>query len=197
MKVADRAKLCKSSPELKQWGKEYGRFLRRYRVDDAPKHISETCFVVFATEAVEDADGHQYEEAVALKFMHSEAAFRREIEKRQTTLSNHVIPIKAFYTKENKLENLSCQHIQDQQFGVAELHQELLDHLNIDSGKEFSHLLVMQRGAGVDLHDVVNHRNVAGRDILIVMSIAQEIAKILQFLNEECQIIHGVRGLLQ
>ena len=187
MKVADRAKLC-SSAKSKRWGREYGRFLRRYRLEGVPKHISESCLVVFATEYAEDKDGRQYEEPVALKFMYSTTSFRAEIEKRQTTsLSKYVMPLKAFFTSQQEME-LSCSHIPDRYFGVEGLHEELCEHLVFETSQEFCHLLVMERGAGVDLHDVINHQNIAGRDFVVVISIAQEIAKTLQVLNEECLV---------
>ena len=49
LQVADRAKLSVGSAELKKWGQEYGRFLRRYRIEKDPKHVSETCVVFFGT----------------------------------------------------------------------------------------------------------------------------------------------------
>ena len=195
VKVADRAKLSKTSQKLKRWGQEYGRFLRRYRIDAAPKHVSETCLVVFGTEAHEDVvNGRQLEAPVALKFMHSEAAFHTEIQKREKTDENFVIPIKAIYSQ-NVQKQICCDHIPECFLGVHDLHEELIEYLEIEvrRGKEFSFMMVMERGAGVDLHDVINHRNIAGRDVASIVLIALEIAQILRFMNETCFVIHGVR----
>jgi serine/threonine protein kinase len=195
--VADRAKLSKSSLELKRWGQQHGRMLRRYRVQQTPKHISQTCVVVFATKAMEDADGHHFESPVALKFMSQEDAFLREIEKRRGTKEEFVLPIRAFFTKEPQL-HMDCDYIQYQNFNV-DLPVELAQYPNIclkgvDATRDQSmleYLLVMECGSGTDLHDVIGHQNIAGQDPFSVISIAKEIARCLQFLNERCGIIHG------
>jgi len=56
---------------------------------------------------------------------------------------------------------------------------------------EFNHLLVMDCGIKNDLSDVISHKNIAGKDVHAVRSIAIQIAKCLQFLNEECNVMHG------
>jgi serine/threonine protein kinase len=197
MHVADRAKLSKSSLELKRWGQEHGRMLRRYRVQRTPKHISETCVVVFATEAKENADGHHFESLVALKFMSQGDAFLREIEKRRGTEEAFVLPIRAFFTKAHHLA-MDCDYIGDQNF-LVDLPDELALYPNIslksgDAAGDQSmleYLLVMECGSGTDLHDVIGHQNIAGKDPFSVILIAKEIARCLQFLNEKCGIIHG------
>jgi hypothetical protein len=42
-----------------------------------------------------------------------------------------------------------------------------------------------------ELHDFIGHRNIAGRDLSLVVFLAREVALCLQFLNESCRIIHG------
>ena len=56
---------------------------------------------------------------------------------------------------------------------------------------EFNHLLVMECGNKNDLSDVISHKNIAGKAIFMVRFIAIQIAKCLQFLNEECKVMHG------
>ena len=56
---------------------------------------------------------------------------------------------------------------------------------------EFNHLLVMDCGNKNDLSDVISHKNIAGKAIFMVRFIAIQIAKCLQFLNEECNVMHG------
>jgi len=56
---------------------------------------------------------------------------------------------------------------------------------------EFNHLLVMDCGIKNDLSDVISHKNIAGKDVHAVRYIAIQIAKCLQFLNEECNVMHG------
>ena len=192
-RLADRAKLSISSGELKKWGQEYGRFLRRYRIERDPKHISETCVMVFGTESREDGeDGRMYEAKVALKFMCEEDSFRREIEKRRNTDEEFVIPIKACFANHACL-GLDCSHVAETEFGV-DIEGELRPYSKIRlkaSKSRNMYLLVMSCGAGVDLHDFIGHQNIAGKDLLVVVTIAKEIARCLQFLNETCGIIHG------
>ena len=52
---------------------------------------------------------------------------------------------------------------------------------------EFNHLLVMECGNKNDLSDVISHK----KAIFMVRFIAIQIAKCLQFLNEECKVMHG------
>jgi len=42
-----------------------------------------------------------------------------------------------------------------------------------------------------DLHDFISHHDIAGKDLLVVASIAKEIALCLKFLNESCGVCHG------
>jgi hypothetical protein len=41
------------------------------------------------------------------------------------------------------------------------------------------------------LHDFISHQNIAGKNLLVVSSIAKEIALCLKFLNETCGVCHG------
>jgi hypothetical protein len=100
-RIADRSKLVNSSLELRQWGQAYGRFLKTYRLEKQPKHVSETCVVVFGAEAVKEDDGRLVEHPVALKFMCIRHTFLREVKKRPQTdkeiASKYVFPIRATY----------------------------------------------------------------------------------------------------
>ena len=49
----------------------------------------------------------------------------------------------------------------------------------------------MECGNKNDLSDVISHKNIAGKAIFMVRFIAIQIAKCLQFLNEECKVMHG------
>ena len=192
-RLADRAKLSISSGELKKWGQEYGRFLRRYRIEQDPKHISETCVMVFGTESREDPeDGRTYEAKVALKFICQEDSFRREIDKRRKTAEEFVVPIRACFAS-HRCHDFDCSHIAEAEFGV-DIEGELKPYPKIRLKTSKGHnmyLLVMSCGASIDLHDFIGHQNIAGKDILVVVTIAREIARCLQFLNESCGVVHG------
>ncbi|CAB9525390.1 Ankyrin Repeat [Seminavis robusta] len=218
-KVADRAKLSVGSNELRQWGQVYGRFLRKYQIDKRkePKHISETCVVVFATESRLDENGRQQEHPVALKFLHNRDAFYREIDMRaviskrevsvgdgeQGKLSSQacVVPILACYTSRPKSEMEDFYAIMTDspsvESGVDFGELKTYEHLRLQcpagqgGSEELQYLLVMECGAGLDLNDVISHQNIAGRDLSMVLAIGSGIAKCLQFLNEECRMVHG------
>jgi ankyrin repeat protein/serine/threonine protein kinase len=182
-RVADRAKLSNSSPPLKRWGQEYGRFLRKYRLEKRPKHVSETCVVVFGTEAIKEDDGRMTENPVALKFMCRRDTFRREVEKRKNTDSKYVVPIKASYSSV-AIDDFDCTKVN--------LQAELAPYPGIVlKDSVLKYVIVMDCGAGFDLHDFISHQNVAGKDLFAVTSIAKEIAHCLKFLNENCGTIHG------
>jgi serine/threonine protein kinase len=186
-RIADRAKLTNSSPELRKWGQEYGRFLRRYRLERQPKHISETCVVVFGTEAVKEEDGRMTENPVALKFMCSRETFLREVKKRPVVdkgkNAKYIVPIRATYSSVG-IDEFECSKVN--------LQNELEPYPNIRlQGSDLKYIIVMDCGAGYDLHDFISHQNVAGKDLFAVTSIAKEIALCLKFLNETCGIIHG------
>ncbi|CAB9507236.1 Ankyrin Repeat [Seminavis robusta] len=207
-KVADRAKLSLSSERLRNWGQTYGRFLGRYRInkDQEPKHISETCVVAFAMESRVDGSGQRYEAQVALKFLSSFDAFCREIDKRriidlhyEAHAERHfVVPIVAAYTSIAENDASKAAQACMESVGVvyeANLLEGLQTHQNIlTSGRgtdDIAYLLVMECGAGLDLHDVISHHNIAGRNLPMVLSIATCIAECLQYLNEKCQVVHG------
>jgi len=69
---------------------------------------------------------------------------------------------------------------------------ELVAYPNIVlKGSDLKYVIVMDCGAGYDLHDFISHQNIAGKDLLVVTSIAKEIALCLKFLNETCRVCHG------
>jgi serine/threonine protein kinase len=56
------------------------------------------------------------------------------------------------------------------------------------------YLLVMDRGAA-DLSDVISHGDIAGLDVPAALGVAAQVARCLQFLNEEKGVMHGdVKG---
>lgn len=188
-RVADRAKLSNSSTDLKRWGQGYGRFLRKYRLEKQPKHVSESCVVVFGTETIKENDGRMVEVPVALKFMSTREMFcnevyqRREVEKRGKDDSKYIVPIKASFSSMN-IDEFDCTKVN--------LATELVSYPNIKlEGSDLKYLIVMDCGGGYDLHDFISHQNIAGKDLLVVASIAKEIALCLKFLNEKCGVCHG------
>jgi len=66
------AKVCQVE-EIRWWGAAHGRLLGRYAVHGTAHHTSANCCVVFAT------DLQRGDQSVALKFLHDEATFLREI----------------------------------------------------------------------------------------------------------------------
>jgi hypothetical protein len=145
-RIADRAKLSNSSQGLRIWGQEYGRFLRKYRLEKRPKHVSESCVVVFGTEAVKEKDGRMIENPVALKFMATREMFcnevykRREVEKRKKVDSKYVVPIKASFSSMT-IDEFECTKVN--------LAAELVSYPNIKlKGSDLKYVIVMECGAG-------------------------------------------------
>ncbi|KAL3923598.1 MAG: hypothetical protein SGILL_001568 [Bacillariaceae sp.] len=185
-RIADRAKLVNTSGELRRWGEAYGRFLKRYRLEKQPKHVSESCVVVFGTEAVIEADGKLAERPVALKFMCSRDTFLREVKKRPNEGKNtdFVIPIRKTFSSV-RIDEFECTKCNLQ----AEL-EPYKETIKL-KGANLKYVIVMDCGAGYDLCDLISHQNIAGKDLLTVAAVAKEIALCLKFLNETCGIIHG------
>ncbi|KAG7343441.1 ankyrin repeat domain protein [Nitzschia inconspicua] len=188
-RIADRAKLVNVSAELRLWGQAYGRFLKRYRLEKQPKHVSETCVVVFGTEAIKQEDGQIGEHPVALKFMCSRDTFLREIKKRPVLddkgiSSQYIFPIRETFSSRG-IDEFKCEKVDLQ----TEL-EPYKDTIKLE-GLDLKYVIVMDCGAGYDLHDFISHQNIAGKDLLTVTTIAKEIALCLKYLNEKCGIIHG------
>jgi ankyrin repeat protein/serine/threonine protein kinase len=186
-RIADRAKLVNASAELRTWGEAYGRFLKRYRLEKQPKHVSESCVVVFGTESVNENAGKVSEKPVALKFMCSRDTFLREVKKRPLNAdgkTDHVIPIRKTFSSIRN-DEFECTKVDLQ----AEL-EPYKDTIKLE-GANIKYVIVMDCGAGYDLHDFISHQNVAGKDLMTVTTIAKEIALCLKYLNETCGIIHG------
>ena len=185
-KVANRAKLSKLAG-LKEWGVKYGRFLGKYQFQEEEKHLSDTCMVVFGTELIV-VSGATQETNVVFKLFTERAAFLRKLAKRKIIMSIHgaerfVIGVRAVYT--DCMEWLY-------EYGHLDIEIKLNQTVKWRKGDiEFNHLLVMDCGNKNDLSDVISHKNIAGKDALMVRSIAIQIAKCLQFLNEECNVMHG------
>jgi len=163
--------------------------LRKYRLEKQPKHVSESCVVVFGTEAIKESDGRMIENPVALKFMSTREMFcnevyqRREVEKRSKDDSKYIVPIKASFSSMS-IDEFDCTKVN--------LSTELLPYPNIRlKGSDLKYVIVMDCGGGYDLHDFISHQNIAGKDLLVVASIAKEIARCLKFLNENCGVCHG------
>lgn len=194
-KVADRARLANSSAVLRKWGQEYGRFLGKYRIEkgEDPKHVSDTCVVIFGTEIMEE-EGHLRESRVALKFMSHKEAFKKEVEKRRNIDPKFVVPIKECYIVPDREDiDIDFSAVSELKCGI-DLESEIREYekIHLKSGSDdLKFLLVMGCGAGVDLHDVIGHQNIAGKDLGAVVSTAKDLAQCLRFLNEKCGVMHG------
>lgn len=123
-----------------------GRFLRKYRLEKRPKHISESCVVVFGTEAIRENDGRITENPVALKFMATRETFcnevykRREVEKKTKIDSKFVIPIKACFSS-TAIDEFDCKKVN--------LASELNLYPEIKlKGSDLKYIVVMDCGAG-------------------------------------------------
>jgi serine/threonine protein kinase len=163
--------------------------LRKYRLEKQPKHVSESCVVVFGTETIKENDGRMVENPVVLKFMSTREMFcnevyqRREVEKRSKDDSKYIVPIKASFSSMS-IDEFDCKKVN--------LATELVPYPNIRlKGSDLKYVIVMDCGGGYDLHDFISHQNIAGKDLLVVASIAKEIALCLKFLNENCGVCHG------
>jgi len=194
-KVANRAKLSKLAG-LKEWGVKYGRFLGKYQFQEEEKHLSDTCVVYFGTEFNFKSENTK-ETNVALKFFTDSSAFLRELDKRykirsKVSATQFVINVRAAYSDSKKgLDASDYPHVE---FDSNQTIEWKRGDLKIEWEKgyiEFNHLLVMDCGNKNDLSDVISRQNIAGKDVHAVRSIAIQIAKCLQFLNEECNVMHG------
>ena len=169
-RIANHSKLVNSSVVLRQWGQAYGRFLKTYRLERQPKHVSETCVVVFGTEAVKEDNGRLVEHPVALKFMCSRHTFLREVNKRpQTdkgTASKYVFPIRATYSS-RRIDEFECKKV-----NLRVEPEPYKDAVKL-KGADFNYVIVVDCGADYDLHDFISHQNVAGKDLLTVIAIAK------------------------
>jgi serine/threonine protein kinase len=172
-KAVDAAKASHTA-SIVAWGRSYGHFLGRYVLDGDPKHVSPTCYVIFAKDL--DAGGT----AVALKFMCDLAAFQREVDCRAGLDSATVISILAHHggdTAKIPAEALT-------QFPQIRLSTE-----PAGQGTSLNLLLVMERGSS-DLSDIISHADLAGKDMLRVRTIAISTAKCLQYLHSKGKM-HG------
>jgi len=194
-KVANRAKLSKLAG-LKEWGVKYGRFLGKYQFQEEEKHLSDTCVVYFGTEFNFKSENTK-ETNVALKFFTDSSAFLRELDKRykirsKVSATQFVINVRAAYSDSKKgLDASDYPHVE---FDSNQTIEWKRGDLKIEWEKgyiEFNHLLVMDCGNKNDLSDVISRQNIASKDVHAVRSIAIQIAKCLQFLNEECNVMHG------
>ena len=168
---------------LKEWGVKYGRFLGKYQMQ-YQKHLSETCVVVFGTEL--NITGSTEETKVVFKLFNDRSAFRCELEKRKMIrkidgANKFIIGVRAAYTDSmeglDETDPLVIQIEPPQRVTWKE--------------KVFKNFVVMPFESKNDLSDVISHDYIAGKDVHAVHSIAIQIAKCLQFLNEECKVMHG------
>jgi serine/threonine protein kinase len=191
--MAKRSKL----PKLKEWGDKYGRYLGKYLIQEE-KHLSDTCVVYFGTEINDKSVNtketnvkveQKKETNVALKFFKDSSAFLRELAKRdvirisKSDATQFVIAVRAAYTDSKKGLNASA-------YLQVECNQTI-EWKRRKGDIEFNHLLVMERGGRNDLSDIISHQNFVAKDILKVRDIAIAIARILEFLNETCGVMHG------
>jgi len=205
--IADQA-ILSSVEKLKAWGQTYGRLFGKFRVDRnaQPKYQSDTCVVVLGTELVE-IEGSKVERNVAMKFLADDNSFKKELEQRQTILNRalelgidaekHIVLVEEAFTSSRVLMDLKISHCQ---INVLEsISNEIVDFKNIrlnsndeeSDYKPIRHVLVMKQTMTNDLNDMIYHHNVAGKKGDVVRQVAIGVAKTLQFLNEQCRVMHG------
>jgi len=206
--LADRVVLTndhsRSSDELKKWGEEYGRFLGKFRIaKEDPKHRSATCVVVFASELTEKkGESKKEEKKVALKFFQDKAAFLRELQMRNymseksQDSGKHVIQVQKAYSGVKDTDEACPSEVEfDPNFSIdlQKYHKNVYVNKTkeTETNGQLEYLLVMDCGCGLDLEDIISHQDIAGSNLPLALHISISIAERLQFLNEECGIIHG------
>jgi serine/threonine protein kinase len=143
--------------------------------------------VMFGTELIVVSGATQLTN-VAFKLFTERPAFLRELAKRNKIMSTRgaekfVIIVRAAYT--DSMEGLD-------EYGHLGIEIKLNQTVKWRKGDiEFKHLLVMDCGNKNDLSDVISHKNIAGKNVHAVRSIAIQIAGCLKFLNETCEVMHG------
>jgi len=196
-RAANRAKTSKMK-EVQLWGESYGRFLGKYLIDDRkePKHRSESSVLVFGSELVELDNGQRQEKQVMLKFMSDNTSFSQEIDMREViensskdgeVANQYVAMARAAFTAEPDLGNLPGVVYRDDFVD----HVAKYEHLQLANDHP-DHVIVMDCGSGLDLGDIMRHQSPEREDEMeYVLEIAQNIAKILSYLNSVCAIMHG------
>jgi serine/threonine protein kinase len=197
--VAVTAARASHDKEIKLWGGKYGRLRGEYKVSTKPKHVSQTCVVIFATELNIDT-GEEVE--VVLKFMPDEEAFQREIDNREQISSKTkcdgehpeeeklIIGIRRHYSDIKPEELAPFKQIKLTKDN--DLSRYLLDHESSEKEEVpiLKYMLVLDKGIA-DLSDIISHDNVAGTNVHLALHIAICAAKCLQHINEECAVMHG------
>ena len=161
--------------------------LRKYQMEKEDKHVSNTCVVGFGTE-FDKISGDMQEIKVALKLFKDSSTFLHELEKQNTIMEipdagSFIMRVRAKYTSSK--DGLSAAYADKIELCKNVCWKEK------HSKEKYKHLLVMDCLSSNDLSDILSHQNIAGKDILLVRSIAIDIAKCLQFLNEKCKVMHG------
>ena len=183
--AADIARLTApqdTHPELKHWGSTFGLLLGKYRLELDPKHISQTCVVIFALMLGRLPEDR--EQAVALKFMWDREAKDREVEQRQPFAKATRSPCVALVGGEGE-GYIYAKHIKEHHMSPDTAHPfaafpqiRLSDELEVGTSTptKLCHVLVMERGAGGDLTDIISHSNIAGVNVARVTDILAGIA---------------------
>ena len=156
--AAVNAALAEHNSKIQEWGRTYGRLLGRYKIapSEKPKHVSQTCVVIFATELNNETGK---EEEVVLKFMKNKQAYQREIDNRAK------IDSKTDEAKSALLIGIRAQHEIEKQ-DLKPFPQIKLSGEQKSAGNEgeagdaeyLKYLLVLDKGVS-DLSDIISHGN--------------------------------------
>jgi hypothetical protein len=202
--IVARASGC-SNQRLNNWARSLGVFLGRYNIDGII-YRSSTSTVAIA-ECV-DENGEIKAKKVALKFMKNEDAFLRELESRsklcarqgKQAYTDHAVPILSAYAVRGIVSDVFQERRSTRQPAV-----DLVDDWNndrslcrlqttSDKGDRlfFGFLIVMPSSADLcsDLLAIVT-QGLIRENFHLVSHAAINIAKSLQFINEQCRIVHG------
>ena len=216
--AADIARLTApqdTHPELVHWGSTFGLLLGKYRLELDPKHISQTCVVIFALMLGRLPEDR--EQAVALKFMWVDEAMDCEVEQRKPfakITAKHLASASAKHPDSQSPRSpcvalvggegegyIYAKHIKERHMSPDGAHPfaafpqiQLSDEVGTSTPTKLCHVLVMERGAGGDLTDIISHSNIAGVNVARVTDILAGIAERLQQMAE-LNVMHGdVKG---
>lgn len=201
-RVAVRKAAAAADPRIKRWGVEYGLLFGKYRLEPGdPKHVSQTCAVIFADMLGDTlTDG---ETPVALKFMWDDVAFACEVDQRSALFgtegnarvgggsAHDPAPcVRLIDFKRSVVADAGSEHHPFAPFAQI----RLSDELDATAPTKLCHMLVMERGGGGDLTDIVSHSNIAGVNVPRVTDILTSIARCLEQMAVR-GVMHGdVKG---
>ena len=195
-RAANRAQLAKTT-DLRSWAQSYGRFLGKYRLNpDDIKSKSAKSMIVYGTET----DVHGNDEKVAVKLLSDDAFFVSEIEVREKFVKdveeNFVIGIKRAYTVTSRVDlgygSALIKYDQQDVWRHLERYPKMrLAPVRNNPPDPIAHVLVMSCGTGLTLNDFIVHQDPSNRVEQAVIETARSIAECIQYLNDECGILHA------